>query len=131
MNGNLREGESLFQDTIRALGEVENSTERSFLATRVFGRSGASLLPIVNAGAAGIAQLTQRFEELGGAMSDEAVAASAEAQDALADFDVVMTSLKGELASSFLFAEEGTFEDVVLDQRRRQAQDRRAARSSS
>ena len=38
---------------------------------------------------------------------------------------------RDELASSFLFAEEGTFEDIVLDQRRRHAQDRRAARSSS
>lgn len=101
-NGELRQGEDLFEATILGLAGVENATQRSFIATQIFGRTGASLLPIVNGGAEGIAELTARFHELGGAMSGEAVAAAAEAQDALADFDLVATSLKGKLAVAFL-----------------------------
>lgn len=101
-NGEIREGEDLFRSTIIALGEVENSTQRTFLATRLFGRAGAQLLPVVNAGAEGIEELSERFDELGGGLSNEAVAASAAAADALADFEVQMTSVKGELAAVLL-----------------------------
>jgi len=69
-NGEIREGEDLFRSTIIALGEVENSTQRTFLATRLFGRAGAQLLPVVNAGAEGIEELSARFAELGGGLSN-------------------------------------------------------------
>ena len=100
--GNVLESNALLEESVRALASVENSTERAALASRLFGESGAQLLPIINAGEDGIARLNAQFVALGGGMSQEATEAAAEAADAIANFEVATTSLKGQLAASFL-----------------------------
>jgi hypothetical protein len=44
-NGELRDADSVFNDTIKALGEMDNQTERNAVAMQVFGRqAGAGLI---------------------------------------------------------------------------------------
>ena len=46
-NGNLRDSESIFQDVITALGQMENETERDALAQTLMGKAAAELNPLI------------------------------------------------------------------------------------
>lgn len=49
-NGNLRDGEAIFQDVISALGQMTNETERDALAQTLMGKSAAELNPLIEDG---------------------------------------------------------------------------------
>lgn len=101
-DGQVRSTEELFEATLEALAGVTSETERAAIASRIFGESGARLLPIVNEGGEGLARLRERFRELGGGLSADVVLAAAEAQDALTDFRLASTALQGVIAVNVL-----------------------------
>lgn len=49
-DGNLRDSEAIFQDTISALGKMTNETERDALAQKLMGKSAAELNPLIEDG---------------------------------------------------------------------------------
>ena len=49
-NGNLRDADTVWQETIKALGEVGNETERDALAMTLMGKSAAELNPLIEDG---------------------------------------------------------------------------------
>lgn len=96
-NGNLKDQETMLNETIYALAEVEDSTLKSALATDLFGKAGTEMLPMLNSGAEGMADLTQRAHDLGLVMSDEAVNSGVVFGDTLDDvkksFEMVITTI--------------------------------------
>lgn len=46
-NGNLRDQEDVFQETIQALSQMKNETERDALAMQIFGKSATELNPLI------------------------------------------------------------------------------------
>lgn len=46
-NGNLRSQDEVFADSIKALGEMANETERDALAMQIFGKSASELNPLI------------------------------------------------------------------------------------
>lgn len=49
-NGNLRDANDVFNETIAALGKMENETERDAVAMEIFGKSANELNPIIEDG---------------------------------------------------------------------------------
>ena len=49
-DGNLRDSDAIFQDTITALGQMENETERNALAQKLMGKSASELNPLIEDG---------------------------------------------------------------------------------
>lgn len=49
-NGELRKGDAVWQDVIKALGSMENETERDALAMQLMGKSAAELNPLIEDG---------------------------------------------------------------------------------
>lgn len=49
-DGSLRDSEAIFQDTITALGQMTNETERDALAQKLMGKSAAELNPLIEDG---------------------------------------------------------------------------------
>lgn len=49
-NGHLRDANTVFFETIDALGRVDNETQREMYAQQLFGRSARELMPLINAG---------------------------------------------------------------------------------
>jgi len=84
-----------FDQVIARLADMEDETERNALANDIFGKSYAELAPLLNNGAEGINKLKEEAVELGGVMSNEAVAAGAEFGDQL---DKVKTSFGGVIS---------------------------------
>ena len=74
------------------IGSVGDPSKRAALAMKIFGKSGADLLPMFGENAKGIAELRREAEELGRVMSAEDAAAAAELTDSM---NRVMSVVRG------------------------------------
>lgn len=64
-NGELRSNDDVFQETIAALGKIENETERDAAAMAIFGKSAQDLNPLILGGAETLQELGKQAEEAG------------------------------------------------------------------
>ena len=94
--------EELFSATITALQNVENETERTYLAGQLLGRGAMELGALLNTSAEDTQAMKDRVHELGGVMSDEAIKAAARYQDSLQDMQTSFSGLKNNLIADFL-----------------------------
>ena len=96
-NGNLRDGKTVMDETITALGKMPNATERDALAMKVFGKSAMELNPLIKAGGDEIARLTDEAHKSGAVMSNETV----EGLDSFGDSaEALKLSLQGAIGSA-------------------------------
>ena len=94
--------EDLFYAVITGLQQIEDYSQRTVIAEKLLGRSYQSLSTLLSMDSAELAALFNRFEELGGYMSDEAIDASAEYQDSITDINVKLEAFKRNVFSQFL-----------------------------
>lgn len=94
--------EQLFSATISALQNVENETERTYLAGQLLGRGATELGALLNTSAEETEAMRQQVHELGGVMSDESVKAAAKYQDTLQDMKTAISGVSRGLMSEFL-----------------------------
>lgn len=94
--------EQVFESVISGFQRMEDSTERAALANDLFGRSGQNLTPLFNTSVEETKALADAAEELGLIMSDDAVKASADYQDALDTMQRSMAGLKNNMMGNFL-----------------------------
>jgi len=86
-NGQLRDSETVYWETIDALGKISNETERDALAMQIFGKSARELNPLIAQGSEGIAALTDEAKRMGAVMSEDSL-------NALGKFDDSVQRLK-------------------------------------
>lgn len=72
-SGKLKDSDDVFQESLRALADMEDLNQRNALANQIFGESYTELDPILKSGSEGIDELTSRAEELGLVMSQQSV----------------------------------------------------------
>lgn len=94
--------EDLFAATISALQNVEDETERTYLAGQLLGRGATELGPLLNMTAEETDEMRKRVHELGGVMSDDAVKAAAQFDDNLQDLKTSLSGIKMSLTTGFL-----------------------------
>ena len=94
--------EQLFERTISALQNVEDSTQRTYLAGKVLGRGATELGALLNTSAEDTQAMRDRVRELGGVMSEDAVKAAATYQDSLQDMQTAFSGLSRNLLAEFL-----------------------------
>ena len=96
-SGNLKDQETMLNEAIYALANMENGTEKARLATELFGKAGVEMMPMLNGGAEGIAELTNRAHELGLVVSDEAVTAGVVLGDTIDDVKQSFTAVVNKI----------------------------------
>lgn len=94
--------EDVFSAVVTGLQGMEEGAERTNIATTLLGKSAQELGPLLNTSAEDTAAMRQAVNELGGVMSDEAVAASASFKDALQDLTTIGTGFKNALGAQVL-----------------------------
>lgn len=94
--------EQLFERTISALQNVEDETERTYLAGKTLGRGATELGALLNTSAEDTQKMRDRVHELGGVMSDDAVKAAAAFQDQLQDMQTSFQGLSRNMLSEFM-----------------------------
>lgn len=101
-DGELKSSEEILLDTIEALSNMENETQRNAAAQEIFGKSASELNPLLNAGAQGIRDLMQEAEDYGMVMSNDAVKASADFDDAMTRLSGTVQGLKNDMVAELL-----------------------------
>jgi len=64
-DGSLRNGDAVWQDTISALGQMTNETERDAIAMQLMGRSAAELNPLIEDGGETYRQMSETMAKYG------------------------------------------------------------------
>ena len=90
-NGNLRSQEETLYDVIRAFQNMEDGTEKSRLATELFGKQGQELLPLLNAQAGSFDELAAKANEYGLVLDDDVIDKGVAMNDTI---DTIQRSLK-------------------------------------
>ncbi|MCX4275814.1 MAG: hypothetical protein OSJ27_08570 [Candidatus Gastranaerophilales bacterium] len=71
--GNLKSQDEVFNDTIKALQNIQNPTERAIIGQKLLGKSFLEMKPLLNQSAESIDALKQKANDLGLVMSDDAI----------------------------------------------------------
>lgn len=94
--------EDLFSRVVAGLQDMEEGTERTYIASQLLGRGATELGALFNTSAEDTQAMIDRVHELGGVMSDEAVKSAANFQDELQDMQTAFAGVKRGLMSNFL-----------------------------
>ena len=91
-DGSLRDANDVFDETIKALGKMENETERDAIAMAIFGKSANELNPIIEDGGATYEKVSQIMREHGlEPVSQEALDKANEFNDKVDTIKLVFT----------------------------------------
>jgi hypothetical protein len=91
-----------FEMMADAISNIQDPGMRTAAAMRVFGRSGATLLPLLNQGSEGIKQLRMEFDHLGGGLTDESIEALGQMEKNIKMMNASMLSFKASLVTLFV-----------------------------
>jgi phage-related protein len=94
--------DELWNNTIAALQNVENVTERTAIAYKIFGEDASKLTTVLNLSNADTQKLIDTYNRLGGAMSKNLIQNSAVLQNSLGNLRVAWQGLKNTLAQAVL-----------------------------
>lgn len=94
--------QDLFEATIAGLQQVDDTTQRTYLAGQLLGRGATELGALLNTSAEDTQAMRDRVHELGGVMSDEAVKNSAAFKDSLQDLQTSFAGVKNSVISEML-----------------------------
>lgn len=100
-NGNLRDSEAVYWESIDALAKIEDSTERDAIAMEIFGKSAQDLNPLIAQGSEGISELTKEAEKMGAVLSQEGMEALGSLDDEMQKSAVISQATGNILASAF------------------------------
>jgi TP901 family phage tail tape measure protein len=97
--------EDQFTMMAQALSQIQDPGERAALAMKIFGRAGSALIPLLNGGAAGIAELRAEAERLGIVMDKDTADSAAALTDAMnamsRAFRAIVVNVGGAVAPIF------------------------------
>lgn len=100
--GNVRQLADVIPDVADAFAKLGSDQERTALATTLFGRQGAALLPVLKGGSGELKKLNAEFTALGGGMSKEFTKAADEAGDEISKLKFGLEGLKSRIAFAIL-----------------------------
>lgn len=106
--------EELFAKVIKGLQGMEDKTRRTYLASQLLGRGATELGALLNMSAEETDALRQRLYMLGGAMSDTAVANSAQFKDALTDIKMAFRGVGNVIAEYLLPVVTSALNNVII-----------------
>lgn len=112
--GQLRGTEALLLDVAERFAGIEDGAGKTALAMKLFGRSGAELIPLLNQGRDGFEQLRAEAERLGIVVSGETAAAAEQFNDNLLRLTKSADGLKVSLTRDIL-PTLNAFADILLD----------------
>ena len=100
-DGNMRSANDVFYETIDALGDVKNETERDAMAMDIFGRSAQDLNPLIIQGSDTLKAYAQEAHNVGYVLNNEALTALTEVDDAYQRLQKSQEGAKNQLSAEF------------------------------
>ena len=95
--GNLKSQEDMLWETLEALNNMENQSEKAAIAQQLFGRTGQELMPLINGARGSIEDMREEAHKLGLVLDDETIDAGVNFTDTMdklkRSFDSVTTKI--------------------------------------
>lgn len=113
VDGSMRSANDVFYETIDALGQVKNETERDAMAMDIFGRSAQDLNPLIIQGSKTIKAYADEAHNMGYVLDDEALSALGAVDDAYQRLQKTQEGVKNQLAVEFAPYLEEFYGDVT------------------
>lgn len=112
-DGSMRSANDVFYETIDALGQVKNDTERDAMAMDIFGRSAQDLNPLIIQGSKTLKAYAEEAHNMGYVLDDEALSALGAVDDAYQRLQKTQEGVKNQLAVEFAPYLEEFYGDVT------------------
>ena len=112
--GNLKDQETLFNEVMVALQNMEDGTEKARLANELLGRSGSELMPLLNGAAGSIDEMKQQARDLGLVISDDAVDAGVQFTDTMDQLKRSFGAMATNIGASVMPVVQ-KFADLIID----------------
>jgi hypothetical protein len=112
--GAFRDSEAVMTDLIGRFGELPNGVEKTALAMDIFGKSGADMIPLLNAGAEGFAELSAEAAALGLVIDDKTAQSAARFNDNMTRLGQVFGGITTQMASALAPA-MANVSDMLVD----------------
>lgn len=100
-DGTLRDGETVYWETIDALKNVTDETERDSLAMELLGKSAQELNPLIAQGSEGIKAMGDEAVRMGAVLSEDALNGLGALDDEMQRFSSISSATSNLLASAF------------------------------
>lgn len=101
-NGHTKAADELLLDVADGISKMTDPAKQAAAATQLFGRSGRELLPFLKEGSAHAKEMFQRYKELGGGYTKEAMEAGKEFEGAQAGLNQTFVATKNTIAAALL-----------------------------
>jgi hypothetical protein len=115
-DGTLRDSYSVFTDVADAFAGMEDGATKAALAQEIFGKSGTKLIPLLNGGAEGLADMRREAEQLGQVIDSETGLAAEAFNDNLTRLQKVVSGTGNQLAKELL-PSLVEFTDLIKDEK--------------
>ena len=112
-DGSMRNANDVFYETIDALGQVKNETERDAMSMDIFGRSAQDLNPLIIQGSKTLKAYADEAHNMGYVLDDEALSALGAVDDAYQRLQKTQEGVKNQLAVEFAPYLEEFYGDVT------------------
>lgn len=112
-DGSLRSAQNVFYDTIDALGEMKNKTERDALAMDLMSESAQELNPLIELGSEKMQEYAQEAHDMGYVLDRDALKSLQAVDDAYARLQKTQEGVKNQLAVEFAPYLEEFYGDVT------------------
>lgn len=112
-DGSMRNANDVFYETIDALGQVKNDTERDAMAMDIFGRSAQDLNPLIIQGSKTLKEYADEAHNVGYVLDDEALSALGAVDDAYQRLQKTQEGVKNQLSAEFAPYLEEFYGDVT------------------
>jgi len=101
-NDKVKDTKTLFMEVAQAMSGFQDGSGKSEAATRLFGKAGADLIPLLNSGADGIAAMQVEAAQLGLTIDGQTAVAAEEFNDNLTRMQQAVFGLAGQVAAQLL-----------------------------
>ena len=112
-DGSMRDMNDVFYDALKALGGIQNETERDAKAMAIFGKSADSLAGIVDDGGEALKSLGKEAEDMGLIMSEGTVSSLNEVNDKIDTLKAQATATLAQEGAKAMEALMPLFEKVI------------------
>lgn len=100
-DGSMRSAQDVFYDTIDALGDMKNQTERDALAMDLMSESAQELNPIIELGSGKLREYAQEAHDMGYVLDNDALKSLQAVDDAYSRLQNTQEGVKNQLSAEF------------------------------
>lgn len=112
-DGNFRDLESVFYDSIAALSQIEDGTQRDLTAMDLFGKGADTLATIIDDGGEGLKAYGEKAEKMGLILSEETIGKLTETGDQIDTLKATALATMAETGAKLMEELKPTIETII------------------